>query len=326
MSNLLLNMAAESDSSEEDEELPEEVQQTGNGNGEGAEAAAAMVDTLKAFEESFLGRFGAASVEFQEASQLVLVDCWNVTAWLTMVEEVEHGRGGSTATVEVYSQFLEQFPRATKIWKALVDYYLSKGETEKAEEAFKSCLTKCRNAELWVSYLAVVKRKTVDKISKYSEQYANAKKSVEAAFERALESIGTTCEASAVWAKYIDFVKEWPDTSPMDASIKMRMMRSIYQRVVCLPVDGLDDFWRDYEQLETMAGEHLAAQLLPELRTKCQHAKVVNRDRRRLMSRIAFDRISTPPSNSLAELQQLDAWNKLAKYATRYYTLLLHNC
>lgn len=301
----IFNLGGDSDSSEEDEELPEHVVQS--------VSAAETVDTLKALQESFIGRFGATSVEFQEASQLVLVDCWNVGAWLTMVEEVERGRGGNTSTAEVYLQFLDQFPRAAKMWRALIEYYLVRDDIARVEEAFKSCLSKCRSVPLWVFYLGFTKGRTVDKISKHSEQYANAKKSVEAAFEQAIENVGTVCEASALWRKYVDFVKEWPDMSPMDAGIKMKMLREVYQRALALPIDDLDDFWSEYEALENSTGEHLAAQLLPELRTKYQHAKLVNNDRRRLASKIVFDRIATPPSNSLSELQQLDSWNKLLK-------------
>ena len=101
--------------------------------------------------------------------------------------------------------------------------------------------------------------------------------------------------------------------SPMDAGIKLKMLRGVYQRVLCLPVDDLDDFWQEYELLETGAGEHLAAALLPDLRAGYQHAKVVNRDRNRLGAKINLDRIATPPSNSLMELQQLSLWNKLIK-------------
>lgn len=298
----ILNFGGDSDSSEEDEELPDTLPVAGS-----------VVATLKAFEETFLGRFGATSGEFQEASQLVLVDCWNVNAWLIMVEEVERGRGGNTSTVEVYTQFLDQFPRATKIWRSLIEFYLRRDDVGSAEDAFKSCLNKCRSADLWISYLALIKSRNIDKISKHSEHYGNAKKIVEAAFERAVENIGTMSEAGVVWRKYIDFVKEWPDMSPMDAGIKMKMLRGIYQRVVCLPVDDLDDFWREYEALETSAGEHLAAMLLPDLRAKNQHAKVVNRDRKRVIAKIAFDRIATPPTNSITELQQLDLWNRLIK-------------
>jgi hypothetical protein len=319
MSKLILNFGGDSDSSEEDEEIPEvtpaEVQAAETAKAAAAAQCAAAADTSEAAaENSFQSRFGAASGEFQGASQLVLVDCWNVSAWLTMVEEVEAGRGGDTAAVLVYTQFLDQFPRATKIWKSLVNYYLMRDDVSEAEEAFKSCLVKCRNVELWVTYLSFIKKKTVDKVSTYSEQYANARKTLEAAFERAVENIGTTCEASVVWRHYIDFVKEWPDSSPLDAGVKMRMLRAVHQRAVCLPMDDLDDFWKEYEAIENSAGEHLAAQLLPELRAKYLHAKVVNRDRASLSKKIMFDRIATPPMNTLSELQQLDCWNKFIKF------------
>jgi hypothetical protein len=254
------------------------------------------------------------SVEYTDALQAVSENPWNASAWQILMEEAEAGRGGPDADiVDIYKRFLDQFPRTASVWKSLTDRYLQKNEFQLADDAFKACLPRCRSVELWLSYIGTVKQKTVDKMSKFSENYPNAKKVLETAFEKALENVGLMVDSHPIWRAYLDFVKDWPEANAVDAGVKLSSLRGLYQRAVCVPTDELDAFWRDYETLETTKGEHLAEQLLPEFRAKYQHAKAVHRERRRLAAKIIFDRISTLPSKSLTELQQLDLWNKLIK-------------
>jgi hypothetical protein len=254
------------------------------------------------------------SVEYTDASQAVSESPWNASAWQILMEEAEAGRGGPDADiVDIYKRFLDQFPRTASVWKSLTDRYLQKNEFQLADDAFKACLPRCRNVDLWLSYIGSVKQKTVDKMSKFSENYPNAKKVLETAFEKALENVGLMVDSHPIWRAYLDFVKDWPEANAVDAGVKLSSLRGLYQRAVCVPTDEADAFWRDYEALETTKGEHLAEQLLPEFRAKYQHAKAVHRERRRLTAKIIFDRVSTPPSKSLTELQQLDLWNKWIK-------------
>jgi hypothetical protein len=78
-------------------------------------------------------------------------------------------------------------------------------------------------------------------------------------------------------------------------------------------MDCLDIIWKEYENLERQAGEHLAEKVLPEFNDKYLHAKAIFKERKRLVERIDMGRPAVPPTNSIAELQQLDRWNKWIK-------------
>ena len=87
-------------------------------------------------------------------------------------------------------------------------------------------------------------------------------------------------------------------------------MRRVYHRAVCVPLEDADTFWKEYETLEKMAGEHLAEKVLPEFSDKHMHANAIFKERKRVSSEIDVNRIAVPPTNGMQELQQLSAWNK----------------
>lgn len=97
--------------------------------------------------------------------------------------------------------------------------------------------------------------------------------------------------------------------------IILAALRKVFQRAVCVPMDESDIFWKEYEILEKMAGEHLAEKVLPEYSEKHMHANAIFKERRRVGSKIDVDRLAVPPTNSMQELQQLSAWNKWIRYS-----------
>jgi hypothetical protein len=276
-------------------------------------------EKLKALDSNFLVNVGTSSSEYAEASQAISIDPWNVNAWMTMIDEVDSGRAGNTSNIEIYLRFLDQFPLCAKVWKSLIDYYLDKDEIALAEHALSTCTQKCRNVDLWLSYVGLVKKKTVDKVSKHSEHYLNARKAVEAAFEKCLENIGTAHDSNAVWRKYVEFVFDWPESGPMEAQIKVGVLKGLLRRALIVPMDDLDKFWADYEQLEATSGEANSAELLAEFKMKYQHAKAAHRDRLRMLAKVMADRVAAPPAKSMTELHQLELWNKYIRSAAIHY-------
>lgn len=180
------------------------------------------------------------SSDFIDAQKAINENRWDSTAWELFIEEVENGRGGKFSKVDAYIQATNQFPRAWKFWKRLVDHYMEVGDVQPCEDAFKKCLQKCRNTDLWLSYLTLTRQKTIDKNPPNSEQYANSKRIYESAFEKALENIGMSFDSHIIWRKYLDFVKDWPESGALDAGRKLTALREIYQKAICNPMDDLD--------------------------------------------------------------------------------------
>lgn len=253
----------------------------------------------------------AQSEECSEALQAIESDAWDANSWILFIQEVEDGRGGPTLTVvDAYNRFLERFPRASKYWKALGEYYIKKQDYAAAEEMYNKCVSKCRNVDLWLSYIHMVRMKVTGGTGAMSADL----KPVEVAFEKAVENVGMSIDSAALWKAYVEFIRDRRDWLETGDGRKLAAFRKIYQKALCVSHDALDSMWREYEALEKMAGEHLAEKVLPEFEGKFSHAKAIYRDRRRACAKIDFDRMAVPPSNSVVELQQLGLWNKWIRY------------
>jgi cleavage stimulation factor subunit 3 len=243
-----------------------------------------------------------ASQEFTDSVNAIQLDCWDVFSWITYIEEVEQNNGGSVTITEAYSNFLNQFKKATKFWKTILDYHIKNSQWALAEDLFNKCLLKCRNVDIWKSYLTMVRKRTIDTIPKPTDQYLAAeRKRLENAFEKALENISYSCDSEEIWRLYIDFIREGSDSNIISGGYDKKLvpLRKIYQRALSIPMEGLDTFWKEYESLERTAGgdnQHLADKVLPEYNEKYLHAKTIYKDRKRYTNKISFDRLATPPS------------------------------
>ena len=175
------------DDEEEDEDapLPIAIQST-NGVLESAETLAAV-----------------QSEECAEALQAVESDCWDINSWILFMDEADAGRGGAISVPDAYNRFLEKFPCAAKQWKVLAEFHTLRQDYLQAEEVYSKCLSRCRNVELWQSYVQMVQLKSSSD---------GSQRIIEAAFEKALDNVGMSIASNTLWAAYIDFVRSWPDS------------------------------------------------------------------------------------------------------------------
>lgn len=221
----LLNLALESDSSEEDEDI------------EDIKGHSAPPTSPRSVENK---KIEYESSDFLESRKSISENQWNLSAWSTMIEEVENGRGGSMTSAEVYTLAIGKFPRAAVFWKKLLQLHLQNEDMQACEEGFRKCLQKCRSVDLWICYISYMRRKTVDRDGPSSENYPNAKRTLEAAFEKALDNVGMAADSHVLWRAYLDFVKEWPEQGVLDSGKKLSVLREVYQRAVCNPMEDAE--------------------------------------------------------------------------------------
>eukprot|EP01034_Spumella_vulgaris_P021620 gene21620-27659_t len=139
------------------------------------------------------------------------------------------------------------------------------------------------------------------------------------AFERALDNVGASLSAAPIWKEYISFIRNGSvfDNNFVEVSKKLSALRSIFQRAVCMPMDGMDALWSDYEQFEKASatgGEDAMMAVLAEFNKRHLHAKSIYKDRKRLTASIEFDRFACPPTHSSAEMHQLEMWNQWIRF------------
>lgn len=250
-----------------------------------------------------------ASSKFMSSFEYIASNPWFENAWEVCISESKKGYGGQTTYEDVLKLALRHFPTAPTYYKLLTDHYFEKGDFASFDTLMKEAVVKCRSVELWTSYLKGFKQRNVDVHAHASETFASAKKACQDLYEKAIESVGMSVQASALWTQYLDYVKSWPETGPLDTGRKLSALREIYRKAVCNPMENLDAYWKEYEQFEMQAGEHLAVQMLSELSPRHTHAKIVFKERSRLASTIDFNKLALPPSGSMQDVSHLKSWN-----------------
>jgi Pre-mRNA 3''-end processing (cleavage and polyadenylation) factor len=130
------------------------------------------------------------------------------------------------------------------------------------------------------------------------------------AYERALSGgAAFAVNNHLIWKQYLNHVKSWNVFQQQVDSLEMgginhalhsrqkELLRSIYQRIVTLPMLGLDGLWKEYEVFEKAQSEQLAAALIEEYLPKYQHARSVYLERNRVYNihELRMGRLATLP-------------------------------
>lgn len=266
-------------------------------------------------EEMTTNDTAIVSTEFTEAQVAIAEDKWDISSWVVYLEEVENQRGGVVSVPESYDKFLQCFPRAAKFWKRLSDYYRSMGDMTNAESTLKKGAKICWNVDLWLTYLSFLLdgyRNTVDRKASMDELHHERTK-CDREFGIAVDHIGLSVDSYHLWRTYVEFIRSWPEQSPLDATKKINTLRKIYQRAVCTPFEQNDEFWNEYDNFEKSVNDPALDNARQDLSRLHKHSKSILNERKRHVNNIVFDRLATPPTNTTSELQQLDTWSSWIK-------------
>lgn len=118
------------------------------------------------------------------------------------------------------------------------------------------------------------------------------------AYETAVSSAGFCHNNHMLWKQYLAFVMSWDVASePTLVQTRMLQLRSIYQRLICIPMTGLDQLWQEYEAFERGQSEALAQALSQEFSPKYQHARTIFLERNRVYGAVDLElgRLATDP-------------------------------
>ena len=188
------------------------------------------------------------------------------------------------------------------------------------------------SVELWLLYIRARNRDAQRQAPSLptGEGPALIRKWTGDAYELAIQHAGFGFNNHLLWKQYVNFVKAWIPPGTTDHVLQQQQMlqlRSVYQRLVCNPMTGLDQLWQEYEAFERAQSEALAQALIGEFAPKYQHARTVYLERSRVyaVQDLQLGRLATPPvqategdddyATKLAEEYQfLTLWKKRAAY------------
>ncbi|KAK6349858.1 mRNA 3'-end-processing protein rna14, variant 2 [Orbilia brochopaga] len=172
----------------------------------------------------------------------------DLDAWLQLISE--HQKKGKLDDARaVYERFLAMFPAAAEQWIAYIQMELDSNNLSHAERLFQRCLPGVLNVELWSTYLDYIRRRN----NLVTDTTGKARGVITQVYEFVLGSIGIDKESGKIWQEYIAFIKSGPGTiggSAWQDQQKMDHLRKTFQKVICIPVNGLEAMWKEYDQFE----------------------------------------------------------------------------
>ncbi|KAF3906543.1 hypothetical protein ABW20_dc0107631 [Dactylellina cionopaga] len=172
----------------------------------------------------------------------------DLEAWAQLINE--HQKKGKLEDARsVYERFIAMFPTAAEQWIAYIQMELDANNLSHAERLFQRCLPGVLNVDLWSLYLDYIRRRN----NLATDTTGKARGVITQVYEFVLGSIGIDKESGKIWQEYIAFIKSGPGTiggSAWQDQQKMDYLRKTFQRVICIPVNGLEAMWKEYDQFE----------------------------------------------------------------------------
>jgi hypothetical protein len=87
-------------------------------------------------------------------------------------------------------------------------------------------------------------------ISTASANQSSPRDVIKKAYEFALRFVGQDRDAGEIWKEYIEYIKADPTSTERESQEKMDLLRSVYRRAVQIPLDNLEQIWREWDAFE----------------------------------------------------------------------------
>jgi hypothetical protein len=104
---------------------------------------------------------------------------------------------------------------------------------------FSQWLKQSPEVELWKQYLEYVR-----------SNQSSPRDVIKKAYEFALRFVGQDRDAGEIWKDYIEYIKADPTSNERESQEKMDLLRGVYRRAVQIPLDNLEQIWREWDAFE----------------------------------------------------------------------------
>eukprot|EP00299_Pterocystis_sp_00344_P012953 c6287_g1_i2.p1 GENE.c6287_g1_i2~~c6287_g1_i2.p1 ORF type:complete len:254 (-),score=52.88 c6287_g1_i2:36-797(-) len=138
---------------------------------------------------------------------------------------------------------------------------------------------------------------------------------VDDAYTFALKHIGQDIGALSVWQDYIAFLASRRLGSHFAEAQKFEKIRAVYHQAIQVPMYGVENLWKEYEQFEAAGNKSNAKTFLAEMNPKNQRARQICRQRRVFREGISVNMLARPPARcGIREAEQHARWKRLLKF------------
>ncbi|KAG8755857.1 mRNA 3'-end-processing protein rna14 [Serendipita sp. 396] len=173
----------------------------------------------------------------------------DVIAWQDLVNFAEDS-GDFKLINEAYSSLLKVYPNTIQAQIAYMRHsqraypigkpkLVDQDVIPTPQTLFSQWLKQSPDVELWKLYLEYVR-----------SSQASSRDVVKKAYEFALRFVGQEREAGDIWKDYIEYIKDDPTSNERESQEKMDLLRSVYRRAVQIPIDNLEQIWREWDSFE----------------------------------------------------------------------------
>lgn len=230
---------------------------------------------------------------------------YNADAWDTVVQ---HAMANNI--LPVIEAFLEQFPTAGRYWRYFIDMLMKDKKYDTVERLWNKCLAGCMDADLWSLYIRYVK------LAKEGDD--DSSQVIKKAYDYCLDRFGIDPNSSKIWQDYIDFLKSQETSNAIELNHKIAALRKVYQKVVVLPVNSVEQFWKQYDMWENSMNKQIAQEQLSSVQPGHINAKVARRERAQIYNGIILHMLPRPPSKLVharnRDYKQVCMWKKVFEF------------
>lgn len=226
----------------------------------------------------------------------------NISNWKSLISILK-SKDKTQELRDTYEKVLELFPLAASMWVAYIDLELAHGDFQKVEKLFSRSLTTVYSVELWQNYLEYVLR--MNNIQTGGDK---ARTTIHQTFDFVLDNIGLDRESGPIWAQYVEFVRNKETPTTWEQQQQMDMLRKIYRKAICIPLNNLESLWHGYNTFENSINKSTARKFLAEKSATYMTARSSLRELQNLTS--GLERSSLPHKRRWVrnEDRQIQLW------------------
>ncbi|KAJ9116457.1 hypothetical protein QFC22_004899 [Naganishia vaughanmartiniae] len=170
--------------------------------------------------------------------------------------------------------------------------------------------------EIWKSYLHYIRRQNpIPPPGSANAANADAiRETVKRAYEFALNETGNDLHSSDIWKEYIAFLQEKEATNAWEIQQQQDVIRKVYHRAVVIPLQDVEQLWREYDQFENKINKMTAKKFLQERSPLYMTARSVLQDLRRHLEPLVPNEIPPRPLRNEQDRAMVVNWRKYIKW------------
>ncbi|KAJ2721322.1 mRNA 3'-end-processing protein rna14 [Coemansia sp. Benny D115] len=263
----------------------------------------------------YLSKESTGNAEVDMWRQRLTSSPYDGNAWHGLLRAVKASNDDKLIE-ETFEDALKQYPSAGSLLADFAEFELNRGNQEKAETMFNSCLFNVPSIDLWQCYLDYVLKINMDDQGLVTQP--ERRSTVMECYKLVLEHVGSDRDAGKIWSSYIEFISSAKSHAPYEEQQKNDLLRETYQAAVSLPLLGIEKLWKGFDAFENKQDRVMAKQLLSKHSPTYMAARTALREMNRLWEAIKRAQpphgLPVPPSWTPREVDYLVAWKNYLKW------------